>query len=209
MVKILLADDHFIIRESLERLIQGFLSYAIIDYAIDGKSAMDKIHDNDYNLIILDINMPNADAVTLVTGILTAKPEARILMFSMNSEQLYAKKFLQLGVMGYLNKSAPPEDISRAINSILDNRRYVSSSLLQVLTKDMLEKRAANAFLKLSKREFEILRCFIVGESWAEISIKTGLHSSTVATYKARILEKLGCRDMTEAAALGRLYDIY
>src|SRR5674476_1601695 len=106
MIKILLADDHAIIRAGLKTYIQNIIPHTSIEEAYDGDSTFEKIKHNDYALIILDINMPATDSFGLVSNILAVKPESKILIFSMNSEEVYTKKLLNLGVLGYLNKAA-------------------------------------------------------------------------------------------------------
>ncbi len=208
MVKILLADDHAIIHSGLQIIIRNYISRSVVEHAWDGNSAFEKVKKNTYHLIILDINMPETDAVSLVTDILVFNPKARILMFSRNDEHIYARKFLKMGAMGYLSKNSPEIEITKAIGNILNNKRYISSSLLQSLTKDILDNRSSNPFLELSRREFEIVKHFLTGEFLTNISANLRLHTSTVATYKARILEKLNCKNMLETASLAQLHDI-
>lgn len=142
MIQILLADDHAIIRAGLKTYIQNIIPDSTIEEAFDGNSTFEKIKDNDYALIILDINMPATDSFGLVSNILAIKPESKILMFSMNSEEIFAKKYLNLGALGYLNKDASADEIKHAINNVMNNKRYMSSSLTQTLTDSALGKKA-------------------------------------------------------------------
>ena len=117
----------------LKVIIKNFFPDCLIDEAEDGDSAFNKIKENEYQLIISDINMPQTDTCAFITSILALKPESKILMFSSNEEEEYAKQFLQLGAMGYLKKDAPQPEIKKAIDNCLNNKKYLSSSFIQVL----------------------------------------------------------------------------
>ncbi|KAA9039284.1 response regulator transcription factor [Ginsengibacter hankyongi] len=209
MIQILLADDHAIIRAGLKTYIQNIIPDSNIEEAFDGNSTFEKIKDNDYALIILDINMPATDSFGLVSNILAIKPESKILMFSMNSEEIFAKKYLNLGALGYLNKDASADEIKHAINNVMSNKRYMSSSLTQALTDSALGKKAnsQNPFDLLSSRELEIVRHLMKGESVSQIGAYLNLHTSTVGTHKARILEKLNCKNVIGINELARVHN--
>ncbi len=144
MVKILLADDHAGIRNGLQIIIGQSIPHSVIEYAWDGISVLEKAKNNSYQLIILDANLPKTNVMRLVTDILLFNPMARILVLCIHAEQTFAKKFLKLGAMGYLSKNSPEIEITKAIGNILNNKLYVSSSLLQKLTKEMLKDRTAS-----------------------------------------------------------------
>lgn len=208
MIKILLADDHAIIRTGLKIFIEKHISDSIIEEAWDGDSALEKIKATEYQLIILDVNMPDTDSFQLVSNILISKPEARILMFTMNAEEFYAKKFLQLGAKGYLNKGSSESEIKKAIENVLNGEKYISASLSNQLTDEALNGKTGNPFNKLSPREFEIVQHLIKGESVAEICTKLNLHTSTIGTHKARIFDKLNCSNIVDINLLARLHKI-
>lgn len=208
MVHVLLADDHAIIRAGLKIFIANHIAHAVIDEAGDGDSAFKKIKEKDYQLIILDVNMPNTDSFGLVSNIRAFKENANILMFSMNAEEIYAKKYLQLGAKGYLSKTSSEEEIRNALDAVLKGKRYISPSLSHSLTEDALGKKSANPFDNLSPREFEIVLHLIKGESLAEICNALTLQTSTVGTHKARIFEKLHCNNIIDINALAKVYNI-
>ena len=209
MIKILLADDHVIIRAGLKIYITNIIPHSNIDEASDGDSAFEKIKQNDYALIILDINMPATDSFGLVSNILAIKPNSRILMFSMNSEEIYAKKYLNLGALGYISKDASSDEIRQAIHNVMDNKRYISPSLTQKLATSELGKKSdiQNPFDLLSARELEITRHLMKGESVSQIGSYLNLHTSTVGTHKARIFDKLKCKNIIGINELARIHN--
>ena len=208
MVRLLLVDDHFIIRAGLKLIIESFMPHSKIDEAEDGDSSFEKVRNNDYDLLILDVNMPNTDSFTLVSNMLALKPDLKILMFSMNDEEVYAKRYLKMGVMGYLKKDEPEVEIKKAITTILNNKKYVSHGLNQILVEDLFNNNPENPFDILSPREFEIVQHLIRGESIARICQNFNLHSSTVGTHKARIFEKLHCSNIIDLNSLAKAHNI-
>ena len=114
MKNILIADDHSIIRTGLKLIIGSFMPLSKFDEAGDGSSCFEKIKKNNYDLLILDVNMPNTDSFVLVSNILALKPEMKILMFSMNDEEVYAKRYLKMGVMGYIKKDEHADEIKKS-----------------------------------------------------------------------------------------------
>ena len=209
MTKILLADDHAIVREGLKTFIQNIMPHSGIEEAYDGDSVFKKIKRNNYALIILDINMPATDSFGLVSNILAVKPKSKILIFSMNPEEIFAKKFLNLGALGYLSKSASADEFRLAIENVMSNKRYVSPSFMRALTESALGKNAnnQNPFDLLSTRELEIVRHLIKGESVSQIGAYLNLHTSTIGTYKARIFEKLACKNIVEMNELANMHN--
>lgn len=209
MIKILLADDHEVIRAGLKVYIRNMIPHSVIEETGDGDTAFAKIKHNDYALIILDINMPDTDAFGLVSNILAVKPASRILIFSMNAEEIYAKKYLKSGTLGYLNKEASIDEIRKAIENVMDNKKYLSPSLTQQLIDRVLTGKANNnsPFDILSSRELEITRHLLNGESVSIISFCLHLHTSTVGTHKARIFQKLHCKSSIEINELARLHN--
>lgn len=152
--------------------------------------------------------MPGTDSFGLVTNIIAFKPKANILMFSVNAEEIYGKKYLQLGAKGYLSKTSSEEEIKKALNNVINGKRYISTELSHAFTEEALGKKSENPFDNLSPREFEIIRYVIRGDSLAEICHKLNLQSSTVGTHKARIFEKLNCRNIIDINALAKVYNI-
>lgn len=208
MPDLLLADDHTVIRSGLKALINRFLSHSTIDEAADGDSAFEKIKQGHYDLVLLDMNMPNTDPVALVSSILALKPRMKIIIFSMYDETIYAAKFLEIGVMGYLQKDESPEEIERAVTLVLNNKKYVSPRLGQLLIPDSNSRKTENPFKRLSAREFEVVLHLVRGESVAEISKELKIHTSTVGTHKARIFEKLGCSNVIELNTMAKAHNI-
>lgn len=208
MINILIADDHAIMRAGLKIFISKHIVHSVIDEACDGNSAFEKIKQKEYQLVILDVNMPDTDSFGLVSNIIAHNLKANILMFSMNAEEVYAKKYLQLGAKGYISKTGSEEEIKMAIDNVIAGKRYISPKLAHLFTEDALGKRSNNPFQDLSPREFEIVLHLIRGESLAGICHALNLQSSTVGTHKARIFEKLRCNNIIDINAMAKVYNV-
>jgi two-component system invasion response regulator UvrY len=209
MLNLLLVDDHYIIRTGFKLVIESFIPLCNIDEAYDGNSAFEKIKHHDYDLIIMDVNMPNTDSFGIVSTVLSYKPGSKIIMFSMNSEDIYAERYLKMGTMGYIRKDAPEIEIKKAINTVLNNKRYISPELSEkLLTGLQINRKGENPFDTLSPREFEIVQHLIKGESVAEISHQLNIHTSTVGTHKARIFEKLRCSNIIDLNKLAKVHNL-
>jgi len=206
MEKILLVDDHMIIRSGLKMLLSQDLANYSFEEAADGDTAIEQLRSTDYALMVLDINIPGTDTFSVVENTLQIKPETRILIFSMNAENIYAKRFLKMGVKGYVRKDEPAEEIKNAVFTVLNNKRYISKTLGENLAKEMFEKKSDNPFDRLSPKQFEITQFLIQGKSISEICAAMSLHSSTVSTQKNRIFDKLNVDNLVDLYALAKMH---
>lgn len=206
MKKILLVDDHFVVRSGMKAVLSEMLKPIEIHDAGDGETVVEKLKKTTYDLIIMDIKMPDTDTLGLMEYIATKYPEAKVLIFSMNSENIYAKRFLKMGAKGFISKNALLEDIIKAINTVLNGRKYISESLAQSLAEESISDTKSNPFDMLSKREFEIVSLLVSGQTLNEIAACLNLHSSTVGSHKARIFEKLGVGNILELKELANSY---
>ncbi|HTI94291.1 MAG TPA: response regulator transcription factor [Puia sp.] len=207
--RILIADDHTIVRSGIKLIIQELLPFTVIDEASNGDDVISWVKKYNYELIVLDINMPGTDSITLVTNLFAYREHCRILIYSMNSEELYAKRFIKLGVLGYLNKESNAEEIKRAITCVLRGELYISRKIRKDLTEEMHSKKGGgNPFEKLSDREIQTVKYLLHGYSLLEIKKILNVHSSTVGTYKTRIFEKLKIRTVRDLDELAKMYQV-
>ncbi|HEY8971461.1 MAG TPA: response regulator transcription factor [Puia sp.] len=207
--RVLIADDHTIVRSGIKLIIQDLLPSAVFDEASNGDEVIAYVKKNDYELIVLDINMPDTDAITLVVNVLAYREQSKILIYTMNPEELYAKRFIKLGVLGYLNKESRAEEIKKAITCVLKGDVYISKQIRKDLNEDMHSKKGGdNPFEKLSDREIQTVKYLLDGYSLLEIRKILNVHSSTVGTYKTRIFEKLKIKTLHELGQLARMYQL-
>lgn len=208
MKKFLLIDDHAIVRSGIKFWLSAEYNPSEIDEAENGKEAVKKIEDNDYDLLLLDIHMPETNSFDLLKHILSTKPDSKVLIFSMNSEGMYAKRYLKAGAVGFVSKDAPIDELKKAVDLTLNNRKYFSDKFIDTILNEKAGEENINPFFKLSDREFEITSLLLEGKSVGEISNLLNIHNSTTGTYKARIFEKLKIENIFQLNKLATLYDI-
>lgn len=208
MKKFLLIDDHAIVRSGIKFWLSAEYNTTEIDEAENGKEASIKIQDNEYDLVLLDIHMPDTNSFDLLKFIMATKPNSKVLIFSMNSEGMYAKRFLRAGAVGFVSKDAPIEELKKAVELTLNNKKYYSEKFIDSILNDTGGEENVTPFLKLSGREFEITSLLLEGKSVTEISQILNIHNSTTGTYKARIFEKLNIENVLQLNKLAVLYDI-
>ena len=208
MKHFLLVDDHVIVRSGIKLLLLQSFEPAEIYEAYDGISALEKLEERAYDLIMLDIQMPNTNSLQLMQNILKKFPDLKVLVFSMSAENVHAKRFLKEGARGFISKDAPLEEIVKAVTRILDNHRYISSSLASILASESFETKSDNPFNKLSAREFEIASLLLTGQTISSISVAINLRVSTIGTHKARMFEKLGVTNLLELKELANRYNL-
>ena len=208
MKKFLLVDDHVVVRSGIKTLLLQSFSPAEVHEAADGDSALEKMAEHRFDLVLLDIQMPRTDAQVLIQTILKKYPDLKVLIFSMSAENVHAKRYLKYGAKGYISKESSLEEIIKAVTQVLDNRRYISESLASLLANESFETQPENPFNKLSAREFEIAAMLLTGQTVSSISSNIHIGVSTVGTHKARMFEKLGVANLLELKELARIYNV-
>ncbi len=208
MKNFLLVDDHVVVRSGIKALLLQTFNPATVYEAFDGESALEKLAERKYDLVMLDIQMPNTDSLTLMQLIIKKYTDARVLIFSMASENVYAKRFLKAGAKGFISKEAPMEEIEKAVAQLLDNKRYISSNLAETLANESFETKSENPFNRLSPREFEIATLLLSGQTISHIAISIKIQVSTVGTHKARMFDKLGVANLLELKEMANTYKL-
>jgi DNA-binding NarL/FixJ family response regulator len=208
-MKFLLVDDHAIVRKSLQSIILSEFPSATCTECIDGASCTEMIKKERFDLVILDINLPDSDGVTLTEWIRNLIPDQKILIFSSNPASLYAKKLFQMGIMGYLNKQTNLPDIAKAIQTILiQQKQYIDEEFKAILARDFLANTSANPVENLSTKELIIAQLLANGKSFEEIAVQMNIEPSTIRTYKSRIFQKMDVTSLHEFLAKASLYKL-
>ncbi len=196
MIRILIIDDHPVVRKGVRRILEEGISFLETDEAGDGQTAGKLVRENTYDLVCMDINLPGKSGISLLEDFKALKPDLPVLMLSMYSEKDYALRALKLGASGYLTKDSLDEELIRAVNKILSGHRYLSESMADLLIDYEGTNKPLHA--SLSSREFEIMHYLVQGKSIKEIADILALSDKTVSTYKSRILEKLKCKSTVD-----------
>ncbi len=198
MIKVLMADDHAIVRKGLRQILNEGSAPCQIDEASSGQEVMKKVYDAAFDILVLDISLPDRNGLELVREIKSVRPKLPILMLSVHPEDQYAIRALKAGVSGYLNKESAPEQLVQAIERIVAGGRYISPTLAETLAANVGGEGEGAPHETLSDREFTVLLRIGAGKSVSEIADELGLSVKTVSTYRARILEKMNMNSNAE-----------
>ena len=192
MIKVLLADDHALLRGSLKQLLEDTGYIEVVAQAGEYSEIMSAINSNvDIQMAILDISMPGKNGVDIVKILKDKKPDLKILMLSMHPEDQYAVRALKAGAGGYLTKNTAPEKLVDAIQVVAAGRKYITPELAESLASHLTEDTEKPLHSTLSDREFETIRMIASGKKLSEIAAEMALSPKTVSVYRARILEKM------------------
>ena len=194
MTRVLICDDHSIMRDGLKRILAATADLQVAGEAADGDQALALVRTNEYDVVMLDMSMPGLSGIDLIKRLRIEKPKLRILVLSMHGESQYAARVLKAGASGYLNKDSPAEALLGALRKIAAGGVHIGEAAAASLV-SASDKPAHEA---LSDREFEVLRLLVEGLGPTEIGERLHLSVKTVSTHKTRILEKLGLGSTAE-----------
>lgn len=208
--KILIADDHGVVRLALSMMIKKLRPKAVICEAKDYKEVMQLIKQKSFDLAILDINMPNGNFQEALEAIKFKSSASKVMIFSSQDESIYAVRYLKMGADGFLHKDSGEDVINRALVKMLDQGRYMSEEVKDSLIYGKLNKQETpiNPLEMLSEREMEIAECMVAGDAPKEISSKLNIHASTVSTYKSRVFEKLNIQSIADLIKIFNFHNL-
>jgi DNA-binding NarL/FixJ family response regulator len=199
VIRVLLADDHAILRSGLKEILAHELKDVVCGEAEDARQVLAQIQSGDWDLVMLDITMPGRSGLDILRDLKAVRPKLPVLVLSMHPEDQYGKRVLKAGASGYMRKESAPDELIKAIRKVLAGGRYVSPALAEKLAVDLSDDVGRPAHETLSDREFEVLRMIASGKTVGHIAEELHLSVTTVSTYRARILEKM---DLTTTAEL-------
>ena len=199
MIRILIADDHPVVRQGLKQTITEIPDAVTVDEATDGMEALNKARMGNYDVVILDIAMPGKNGIDVLEQIKYERPNLPVLMLTMYPEEQLAVRALKIGASGYLTKASASDELVSAIQKVLSGGKYVSSSLAEHLA-SLLQQTEQQPHETLSNREYQVLCLIASGKTTAEIAKELFLSIKTISTYRSRILEKMGMKNNVELA---------
>ena len=194
MLRMLIADDHEIVRRGLKQILAEGFSFAHIDEAGDCPTLVQKALTESWDIIVSDLAMPGGGGLEALKQIKKVSPEMPVLILSIYPEDQYALRVLKAGASGYLNKDAAPEELVVAVQRILSGRRYVTETMAEKIVQTLDEGTNVPAHELLSDREWDVFRFLATGRTVSEICDILSLKSTTVSTYRTRILIKMSLR---------------
>ncbi len=199
MIRVLLADDHSIVRAGLARIIEESGDIQVVAEASDGREAIRRATESDIDVAVVDISMPGLDGLEVITQLQTLNPKLPVLVLTMHEEEQYVIRVFSAGAMGYITKRSAPEQLVTAIRKVYGGSRYLSDSAAELLALHVAKGTPGRSLLdSLSNREIQVLRRLAMGQTTREIAEAYNISTKTVDTYRFRLLRKLNLRNNTE-----------
>jgi DNA-binding NarL/FixJ family response regulator len=198
MKKILIVDDHEVVRDGVKRIFDEQPDEVTFGEASTPQEAMRLVREGEWDVVVLDLSLGGKSGLELLKDLQQSDPKLPVLILSMHSEEQYARRAFKAGAAGYITKDSPREELFKAINKVIGGGRYVSEALAEKLVVNFRKGMESSPLEMLSDREFEVLRLIASGKTVGEIAEMLSLSDKTISTYRARLLEKMGMRTNAE-----------
>ncbi len=208
MIRLLIADDHTIMRDGLKRILEGHEDFEVVGEATDSFQTMDWVRKGGFDILLLDLSMPGKSGVDLIKQIKTHAPKLPVLVLTMHEEELYAVRTIRAGASGYITKDSAATLLVEAIRRVAIGRLFISPQVAEQLALNMMPNSNEMPHTKLSDREFEVFQLLADGVSITNIGEKLHLSVKTVSTHKTRILQKLDIQSIADLVKYAMTHDL-
>jgi DNA-binding NarL/FixJ family response regulator len=198
MIRVVIADDHTILREGLKQLLQAAPDLVVAGEAADGHEVLRAARDVVFDVLLLDMSMPGRSGMELIRQVKSEKPKLRILVLSMHEERQYAVRAIRAGASGYLTKESAATQLVAAIRKVAGGGAFISAEVAEQLALSAMPHAEGPPHATLSDREFQVFRMLAAGAGVTQIAGDLNLSVKTVSTHKARLMEKLGVGNQAE-----------
>lgn len=197
-MKILIGDDHSVVRRGLIQILKEAYPFADITEATDGPEMFKLALKNVYEIIISDITMPGRSGIDFIKEIKDVQPKTPILILSIHPAELYAIRTIKAGASGYINKESAPEELIIAVKQLLTGKKYITNDVAELLFDSKKTSGSVMLHETLSNREFEVFKLIASGKTSTQIAKELSLSSNTISTYKTRLLEKMNLKNISD-----------
>ena len=198
MIRIVIADDHAIVREGLKRIVSSIDGMVVAGEAADGHEVMQRVRELAFDVLMLDLSMPGRSGMELIKLVIAEKPKLRILVLSMHQELQYAVRAIKSGARGYLTKESAPAQLEQALRKVAAGGAFISAEVAEQLALGAMPGSEVSAQESLSNRELEVFRLLVEGATVTEIASGLNLSVKTVSTHKANLMLKMGLHNQSE-----------
>lgn len=196
--RVLIADDHVLLRDGLRQVIDSTVDMIVADEAGNGQEALNKIRDNDYDVAVLDISMPGRDGLDILAEIKRLKPLLPVLMLSSHPEEQYALRVYRAGAAGYISKMSPKSEIINALQKVALGKKYVSPKFAECFLSGLAKANQEKPHNDLSNREYQVFCLIASGKPVGKVADELSLSVKTISTYRSLILRKMNMNNNAE-----------
>jgi DNA-binding NarL/FixJ family response regulator len=210
LIRIVIADDHAIVREGLKRIVSSAAEMEVVGEAANGVEVLQRVRELAFDVLMLDLSMPGRSGMELIKLVRAQNPALRVLVLSMHQELQYAVRAIRSGASGYLTKESAPDQLVQAIRKIAAGGAFVSAEVAEQLALSAMpnSQNAAAPHESLSNREFEVFRQLVIGTSVTDIAAQFKLSVKTISTHKANLMHKMGIQNQSELVRYALKYGL-
>ena len=198
MIRIVIADDHAVVREGLKRIISSAHDMTVVGEAANGFEVIQKVRDSDFEVLVLDLSMPGRSGMELIKLVHCEKPRLRILVLSMHEELQYAVRSIKSGANGYLTKESAPTQLMQVVRKVAAGGAFISNNVAEQLALGSMFESSCAAHERLTDREFEVFRLIAMGMSVTDIAARLNLSAKTISTHKANLMQKMSLQNQSD-----------
>jgi len=198
MIRIVIADDHPVVREGLKQLLSASADLGVVGEAQNGHEVMQRVREQEFEVLVLDLSMPGKSGIELIKQVRAEKPKLPILVLSMHQEHQYAVRAIKAGAAGYLTKDSAAAQLVPAIRKVAGGGAFVTAAVAEQLVLSAMPRADGPPHETLSDREFQVFRLLVTGETVSRIAERLNLSVKTVSTHKARIMQKMNLSNPAE-----------
>jgi len=192
MIRVVIADDHTILREGLRQLLGSAPDITVVSEAADGHQVMQRVRTDEFDVLLLDMSMPGKSGIELIKQVKAERPKLRVLVLSMHEEEQYAVRAIKAGASGYVTKDSAATQLVTAIRKVAAGGAFITAEVAEQLALGAMPDAEGPLHARLSDREYEVFQLLVDGVTVTDIAARLNLSAKTVSTHKARLMEKLG-----------------
>ena len=203
MTRILLVDDHPVVRQGIKQVLAGAFHPAQVGEASNAAEGMSEIKNTEWDVMVLDLSLPGTSGLDLLKDLRRERPTLPVLVLSMHSPDQFARRAMNAGASGYLTKDSNPNELVKAVSEVMAGRRYLNPAVLEEMVNNLQPERGQRPHEALSDREYQVLRMIASGLTVSQVATRLSLSVKTVSTYRARVLEKMRMKTTAELMHYG------
>jgi two-component system invasion response regulator UvrY len=203
MTRILLVDDHPVVRQGIKQVLTGAFHPALIGEASNAEEGMIEIKNTEWDVLVLDLSLPGTSGLDLLKDLRRERPTLPVLILSMYPPDQFARRAMNAGALGYLTKDSNPNELVKAVGEVMAGRHYFNPSVIEELVSNLQPERGQRPHEALSDREYQVLRMIASGLTVSQVATRLSLSVKTVSTYRARVLEKMNMKTTAELMHYG------
>jgi two-component system, NarL family, invasion response regulator UvrY len=203
MTRILLVDDHPVVRQGIKQVLAGAFHPALVGEAANAEEGMSEIRTSEWDVMVLDLTLPGGSGLDLLKDLRRERPTLPVLVLSMHPPDQFARRAMNAGASGYLTKDSPPTELVKAVSEVMAGRRYLNPAVIEELALNPQTEHGQRPHELLSDREYQVLRMIASGLTVSQVAARLSLSVKTVSTYRARVLEKMSMKTTAELMHYG------